>query len=77
MQKWEYLYIEIQLGGIFIEKVISNGTTTFDIKGKDKATRMMQLHEHYNKLGREGWELVAGYFASEHRQSHIFKRPIE
>ena len=76
MQKWEYLYVEIQLGGMYIERIMSNGIMTFDIKGKDKGRRMMQLHEHYNKLGSEGWELIAGHFASENRQSHIFKRPL-
>ena len=54
MQKWEYLYIEINLSNV-VEKIngqwVAEGNVFTGIKGK-------KTWEFLNILGQEGWEAV-------------------
>jgi len=79
MQKWEYLELEVEIGGPITKT--SEHLWWFKPDGKH-----FENHGTHGvlmaKLGLEGWELVTGSariltgLTSNHKINYIFKRPI-
>ncbi len=70
MQKWEYRVIDL------IQEIEKESTTK---KASAQWLQASDLEEVLNKLGAQGWELVAMHFLLEREAPVVvgfFKRPI-
>ena len=74
MQKWEYLILELSIGGGLLD--LGKITYNYKIQGNT-------LSEKFISLGKDGWELVAidkgpyGTTVTQASHRYFFKRPIE
>lgn len=68
MQKWEYMYVEVDFGSDKPKRV--NGQELRDWK------KIPHISMFINELGEQGWELV-GYFNQMRNTLNpmVFKRP--
>lgn len=78
MPKWEYLEMEVEIGGPLTGK--KGKAWTYQENGKHIAIEG-EPGSLMARLGREGWELVASSariltgLSSNHKINYIFKRP--
>jgi hypothetical protein len=72
MQKWEYICVSVQ----HRENIHMRESERFEIllNGKITIPKMIytQAYDYFNKLGEEGWEMVA-----VNQGGFYFKRPLE
>ena len=78
MQKWEYLEMEVEIGGPLTGK--KGRAWSYQANGKH-VTIEGEPGALMAKLGDEGWELIASSariitgLSANHKINHIFKRP--
>ena len=80
MQKWEYVELEVEIGGPL------SGTRAhlwrFNVDGKH-GENSGKYGTLIAQLGQEGWEMVASSartdtgLGGKHKINYVFKRPVE
>lgn len=80
MQRWEYLHLLVAVDDAGHEKVISMNGESLDkvmssLLGMAVKSKGEDIHEFLNRVGKEGWELVA-YTPSGIGFTAILRRPL-
>jgi hypothetical protein len=74
MQKWEYLRLDVRYKaerGSGIESVFSDYVEVLS------NINYIAFHNHINKLGSEGWEMMSEREVDDQHNVYYFKRPLE